>query len=210
MIRVAIADDHSLIRDGFKKLISNEEKMSLAGEAKNAEEAVSIIKNNMVDVLVLDLGLPDKNGLELLKDIQVINNSVRILVLSMYSEKRYAKRAFHLGAAGYIKKEAASEELIEAIKIIYSKGRYVTKAVEEILTESFSAQTQPNPHETLSDREYQLLLKIGQGKTVKEIAAELGLSINTIHSYRKRLLKKMDLHTDTEIVQYTLRHDLAK
>jgi len=210
MIRVAIADDHPLIRDGFRKLISMEKDITLAAEAKNAAEVHTVLEEEKIDVLILDIGLPDKNGLEVLKDIQALGIKVRTLVLSMHPERRYAKRALHTGAAGYLTKDAAPEKLIEAIRTIYREGHYITSHIADIISSDLSKDHVQAVHETLSDREYQLLLLIGAGKAVKEIAAEWGISINTVHTYRKRLLGKLGVHSNAEIAQYALRHNLIE
>ncbi len=208
MIRVIIADDHPLIRDGFKKLLTTEDDISLVGEAENGAEVLSLINETSPDVLVLDIGLPDKNGMDILEEIQTLDLHIGILVLSMYPERRFAKRAFTSGAAGYLTKDTAPEELVGAIRKIYSSGHYMTGPLAELIAEDYQKKIEGEPHENLSRREYQILISIAEGKTIKEIAFELSLSINTVNSYRKRLLQKMDLDTNAQLIKYALRHNL--
>lgn len=209
MIRTVIADDHELIRDGFKKLILSEDDIELAGEAETAAELMEILSEQTVDVAILDLHLPDRDGMDVLKDLRFSKAAdVKVLILSMYPEERFAARALKNGAAGYLAKDSASEELIKAIRSIYSRGKYITPRLAEILADTIQNGTTARPHEKLSDREYQVLLSIGRGRTVSETAAELCLSVNTVNSYRRRLLEKLDLHSTTDCIRYVFEHHL--
>ncbi|MFP4426072.1 MAG: response regulator [Spirochaetaceae bacterium] len=212
MIKVVIADDHDLIRDGFKKLVGGEPDITVVGEARSAEELFKLLRKISPEVLVLDIGLPDENGLEVLKDIKSAGThpEMGVLILSMHPEGRYARRALAAGAAGYMTKDTASEELIPAIRKVRSKGRYVSQTLAEELAAEVGELGDAPPHTKLSDREYELLLLLGEGKSVREIAEELALSVNTVNSYRSRLMKKMGAQSNAEIIHYVLRHDLVE
>ncbi len=211
MIRVFIADDHALIRDGFAKLVNGEEDIRLVGEACSAEQLFEILPTvGMVDVLLLDIGLPDRNGLEVLKDLRLRAPEVRTLVLSMHPEERYALRAIADGAAGYVTKDSASEELVKAIRRVYTKGRYFSETLTEQFMPQSRSEVQTPPHTLLSDREHEILLLIGGGMSVREVAKTLALSINTVNSYRRRLLQKMSLKSNGELIRYVLHHKLIE
>jgi DNA-binding NarL/FixJ family response regulator len=212
MIKVVIADDHDLIRDGFKKLVGGEPDITVIGEARSAEELSQLLREFVPDVLVLDIGLPDENGLEVLKDIKSAGThpDMSVLILSMHPEGRYARRALAAGAAGYMTKDTASEELIPAIRKVRSRGRYISEALAEELAAELGGSSDAPPHTKLSDREYELLLLIGEGKSIREISEELALSVNTVNSYRSRLMQKMGLQSNAEIIHYVLRHNLVE
>lgn len=212
MIKVVIADDHDLIRDGFKKLVGGEPDITVVGEARSAEELFKLLRKISPEVLVLDIGLPDENGLEVLKDIKSAGThpEMGVLILSMHPEGRYARRALAAGAAGYMTKDTASEELIPAIRKVRSRGRYISQTLAEELAAEVGGFGDAPPHTKLSDREYELLLLLGEGKSVREIAEELALSVNTVNSYRSRLMKKMGAQSNAEIIHYVLRHDLVE
>ena len=205
MIRVLIADDHELIRDGLSKLIDRQKDITLIGAASSAEEALKQLRENTVDVLILDIGLPDKDGIEVLKDIKAAKIKTRVLMLSMHPENRYAKRALKNGAAGYLTKDQANKTIALAIKSIYSEGIYFTDEVTRQLYEGFEASLS---HELLSDREYQIFLLVGQGKSISSIANQLALSISTVNTYRHRILGKMGFSSNAEIIQYVTTHKL--
>ncbi|TVR86290.1 MAG: DNA-binding response regulator [Spirochaetaceae bacterium] len=211
MIRVFIADDHALIRDGFAKLVNGEEDIRLVGEACSASQLFEMLpKAGRIDVLLLDIGLPDRNGLEVLKDLRLRAPEVRTLVLSMHPEERYALRAIADGAAGYVTKDSASEELVKAIRRVYTKGRYISETLAEQFLPQSRTEVETPPHTLLSDREHEILLLIGGGMSVREIAESLALSINTVNSYRRRLLQKMSLKSNGELIRYVLRHQLIE
>lgn len=212
MIKVVIADDHDLIRDGFRKLVGGEPDITVVGEARSAEELFGLLRESSPEVLVLDIGLPDENGLEVLKDIKSsgAHPDMSILILSMHPEGRYARRALAAGAAGYMTKDTASEQLIPAIRKVRSRGRYVSATLAEELAAEVGGGADAPPHTKLSDREYELLLLIGEGKSVREISEELALSVNTVNSYRSRLMHKMGLNSNAAIIHYALRHSLVE
>ncbi len=210
MIRIVIADDHQLIRDGLRRLIEEECDISLLGEASNAGQVMELLRTEAVDVLVLDISLPDRDGIEVLKDIRSQEISVQVLMLSMHPEARYAKRALKNGAAGYITKDSASETIVSAIRSVYERGSYITDEVAEELYRGVSDEEAEQPHELLSDREYQILLRIGNGTAVRSISEELGLSVNTVNSYRRRILEKLQLGSSAELVRYAVEHELLE
>jgi len=209
MINVFIVDDHSLIREGFRKILEKEPDISIIGEAGNAKEFFTTFDKDNCDLVVLDLNLPDKNGLDVLKEIKAINAEMPVLILSMYPEERYAIRTFKAGASGYISKDLAAEKLVKAIRKIMSGGKYVSKEFGEKLVMNLGYSGE-NFLESLSDRELQLLLMIGAGKSVHDIAEELSLSINTINTYRTRVLEKMNFKTNAEIIRYVIQNNLEE
>ena len=210
MIHVCIADDHDLIRDGFANLLDGEEDIAMIGEAASASELFQLLREEACEVVILDIGLPDKNGLEVLKELRAEFPQVKILILTMHPEERYAVRAIRNGASGYVSKIAASEELLDAIRKVYSGSHYISEDLAEQLAVSFQKNYQGEPHEQLSDREFEIMLLIGTGKSGPEIAEELGLSVNTVHTYRRRILGKMSMSSGAEIIAYVLRHKLIE
>lgn len=210
MIRVIIADDHDLIRNGFAGLVEQEADIVLVGEARTAGELLGVVDTTRSDVIVLDISMPDRSGLEIIELIRARDPHTRILVLSMHPEGRYAHRAIADGAAGYLTKDAAGEELVTAIRRVAQRGRYVSQALAEELASELSTPDEALPHRELSDREYQLLLLIGEGRTMREAAEKLCLSINTVNSYRRRLVEKMRLRSNNELIRYVLQHNLIE
>jgi DNA-binding NarL/FixJ family response regulator len=210
MIRTIIADDHELIREGFKKLLDRQDDITLVAEARTGGEIFDCLRECACDVLVLDISLPDKSGLDVLKELRNLYPHLRCLVLSMHPEERYATRALKNGAAGYITKASADQELIKAIRKIAQGGRYISEALAEELASAFSAERESETHEKLSDREYQIFLLIGKGKTIQEIADNLALSINTVNTYRRRIFEKTALRSNAEIIQYVIQHNLIE
>lgn len=208
MIQVVIADDHELIRDGFRKLLSKERDIELVGEAADGAELLYLLEKTSHDVIILDISLPDMNGIEVLKNLKQSYPDSRVLILSMHPEERYAQRVLKSGAAGYISKASVSDELIRAIRKVHGGGRYISEKTAEQIADGIGRQKTEKPHERLSDREFEIFLHIGEGKSIHEITELLNLSINTVNTYRRRLLNKMGLHSNTEIVQYIYRHKL--
>ncbi|HKK65794.1 MAG TPA: response regulator transcription factor [Clostridia bacterium] len=208
MIRVVIADDHDLIRDGFRRLIEDEPSISWAGEARTAEELFKVLESIACDVVLLDLSLPDRSGLDVVKDIRVSYPHCRVLILSMHPEERYAQRALQGGAAGYISKGKASEELIEALHSVGRGERYISSTYARQMV--FDKAGNHPPHNLLTDREFQVLLLIGEGKSVGQIAEHLNMSINTVYTHRRKLMEKMQLYSNTELVHYALEYGLIE
>jgi DNA-binding NarL/FixJ family response regulator len=209
MIKILIADDHVLIREGLKKILKAASDINVVGEAQNAREIFQELKRELVDVAILDISLPGKSGLELLKDLRQQYPKLPVLILSMHPEDRFAIRALRAGAAGYVTKESAAEELIKAIRKVVQGRKYVSPALAEKLAFDLETDTGKPLHENLSDREYQVMCMIASGKTVRQIAKELFLSMSTINTYRARILEKMNMKTDAELIRYAVQNQLV-
>lgn len=208
MIQVVIADDHELIRDGMSKLIDQQSDIALVGAAESAEETMKLLRDNRVDVVVLDISLPDKDGIDVLKDIKAEKIKTRVLMLSMHPEDRYALRAIKNGASGYLTKDSAAHTIATAIRRVYHEGSYITEEVAAQLYKKEHYADEKPVHELLSDREYQIFLFIGQGKTVSEISRHLNISISSVNTYRRRILDKMGFSTNADITHYSSIHNL--
>lgn len=209
MIKIFIADDHQLIREGFKKIIDKEVDMTVVGEAQNSAEVHAFLSNEECDVVVLDINMPGKSGLDLLAELKDMNLKSKILILSMHPEDRFAVRALKLGASGYITKESAPDELIKAIQKIHHRGKYISQTLAEKLASNLNEDRDKAPHEKLSEREYQVLCLIGMGKTIQTISKELYLSLSTVHTYRNRVLEKMDMSSNAELIHYAIKNNLV-
>lgn len=210
MTKILIVDDHEVVRRGLKQILADEFKPSKVGEASNATEALEMAQRETWDVVLLDITMPGRNGLEALDDFHRQHPKTAVLVLSASPEEDYALRALKLGAAGYLTKQSASDELLAAVRKALAGGKYVTASLGEKLAASLSGGAPSAPHETLSNRELQVLRLIATGKTLKEIAAELSLSEKTIGTYRTRIAEKMNLHTNVELTRYALQHQLVE
>ncbi len=209
MIRVLIADDHVLIREGLKKLLKEEWDMSVVGEASNGQQVSDFLTDHEVDILVLDISMPGRSGLDVLKELKQTSPKLPVLVLSMHPEERFAVRSLRAGASGYITKESAGEELVKAIRKIVDGGRYISLTLAEKLAFGLDADSSRPLHETLSDREYQVMGMIATGKKMSEIAEELSLSIRTVNTYRARILEKMQMKTNAELIHYAIENGLV-
>ena len=210
MIRVFLLDDHILIREGIKKVLSDCPDIGVAAEAENAEDLFSYLEKKSVDILVLDITLPDRSGLDIIGEITQRYPRVKILVLSMHPEDRYALRAFHAGASGYLSKESAADEIINAIRKIAAGGRYVSQLLGERLAGDLGTGSCMAPHERLSGREFQVFLLVARGKSTNEIAAELRIRVSTVSTYRSRIVEKMNVSSSADIVRYALHHSLIE
>jgi len=210
MIKIFVADDHALIREGIKKILRDEPDLQVVGEASNGAELLSKIGVLPVDLLILDIMMPGKDGLEVLRQLQKSCPKLRILILSLYAEETMAARAFKAGAAGYLTKESAPEELVRAIRKVASGRKYVSPLFAETLVNYLHKETEKPSHETLSDRELQVLCMIARGKTISEIAKELSLSVATVNTYRSRILEKMQMKTSAALVHYAIRNRLVE
>jgi two-component system invasion response regulator UvrY len=209
MIRVLLVDDHAILRRGLRSLLSDAFARAEFGEASNAEEALEQLGKKGWDVALLDITLPGKSGLDLLKELKAARPRLPVLVLSVHSEDQFAIRALKAGAEGYLTKESAPEELVKAIHKILAGGRYVSPTLAEKLAWNVRKGFTPTPHETLSDREHEVMCRIASGKTVTEIAGELSLSAKTISTYRARILEKLGVRNSAEITQYAIRNGLV-
>lgn len=209
MIKVLIADDHAVVRQGLKQIIDNETDMKIAGEAASAHETLEKIRKQNWDVVILDITMPGKSGLDALKEIKLEKPKLPVLVLSMHPEDQYATRVLKAGASGYMTKESAPEELVQAVRKVVNGGKYISPALAEKLAFDLGAPSDKAPHELLSDREYQVLCLIAGGKTVNEIGQTLSLSVKTISTYRTRILEKMNLKNNAELIHYALQNKLV-
>lgn len=210
MIKVLIADDHPIVRQGLKQTIDHEPDMEVRGEAQTAQEVLSLVHQEPWDVVVLDISMPGRGGLEVIKELKRDNPSLPVLVLSMHPEDQYAVRVLKAGAAGYLTKETAPEALVHAIRKVVRGGKYVSPTLAEQLAMVVAEDPNRPLHETLSNREYQVLCLIASGKTVSEIAQELSLSVKTISTHRSRILEKMHMKNNAELTHYALRHGLVE
>jgi len=208
MIKVFITDDHLLIREGFKKLLKDEMDIEVAGEAGNAKDTMDFVLKNNIDVLILDINLPDKSGLDLLKELKEFKPDLRVLILSMHPEDRFAMRVLRAGAYGYVTKESAGEELVKAIRKVYNGGKYVSATLAEKLVLEIQSGSDRPVHEVLSDREFQVFQMIASGKTLAEIADSLSLAVTTVSTYRARILEKLNLHSNAELIHYAITNKL--
>jgi DNA-binding NarL/FixJ family response regulator len=209
MIRALIADDHAVVRQGLIQILGNIPEITVAGEAINGQEVLDKVRAEAWDVVILDISMPDCSGLDILKQLKSERPKLPVLVLSMHSEDQYAVRALKAGASGYLTKDSAPDELVKAIRKVVSGGRYVGSCLAERLAFEIGADSSKLPHETLSDREFQVLRLIASGKSVTEIAAELSLSSKTVSTYRVRLLQKMNLKTNAELMHYAMQNHLV-
>jgi two-component system invasion response regulator UvrY len=210
VIRVLVADDHAVVRRGLVQILDEVPALIVAGQAASGRQVLQAVQRGDYDVLVLDIAMPDGGGLEVLRQLESLKPDLPVLILSMYSEKQYALRALKAGAAGYLTKESAPDELIAAIQTVARGEKYVSRSLAETLAEALGRETEKEPHETLSDREYQVMCLLAAGKTVADIAMELSLSVKTVSTYRARLLDKLRLKSTAEIIRYALERGLVQ
>ncbi len=210
MPRVMIIDDHAIVREGLKQIIREEDDMQVVAEAGSGAEALSKLESIDCDVILLDISMPGRSGLDLLKEIRLRNENASVLVLTMYPEEQYAVRALKAGAAGYLTKDSAPDELLGAIRKIAAGGRYISQSLAERLALHIESPSGEMPHEGLSDREFEVLLMIASGKTVSEIASEMALSVKTISTYRARILEKTGMKNNAELTYYSIKNGLVE
>ncbi len=208
MVKIIIADDHKLFREGLKQILKDEPDIIIVEEASTGQEVLYKIEKSDVDILILDISMPGLSGLDVLKQLKSSKSKFSILVLSMYPEEQYALRAIKLGASGYITKASASDELILAIRKISKGGTYISSSIAEKLIFSLKDDSESHPHHKLSDREFQILQLVASGKTMTQIADELCLSVKTISTYRSRILEKMNMKSNAELIHYALKHNI--
>jgi DNA-binding NarL/FixJ family response regulator len=209
MIRILIADDHDILRAGLKHILQDSGDIVVAGEASDGHQALAQVRAGHWDAVVLDLSMPGKSGIELIKQIKGEFPKLPILILSMHKEDLYAVRALKAGASGYLTKESAPEDLVAAIRKVAAGGKYVTPALGERLALDLEDSRGAPTHEVLSDREYQIMWMIVSGKALTQIGQELGLSPNTISTYRARILRKMGMKNNAELLHYAIQHHLV-
>ena len=210
MINVFIVDDHTLIREGIKNLLVQEKDIKLVGETSNPFEVVDQIQKSKCEILILDLSMPGKSGLDVLKEIKTFVPEVKVLIMTMLPEGQFAKRTLKAGASGYLTKDSAGEELITAIRRIASGRKYVTQALAEKLADDLDDTFEKPPHEILSDREFQILKMMAKGKSQTDIADELSISISTVNTYRSRIREKLGLHSNAELIHYAFQNNLIE
>jgi two-component system, NarL family, invasion response regulator UvrY len=210
MLHVALCDDHPLLREGLKRILLQQPDISVDVEAGSGGELLDKAAAVRLDVVILDISLPDMNGLDVLKNLHASGNRAAVLILSMHPEDHYAMRALKAGAAGYLQKESAPEEIVRAIRRVAQGRKYVTASLAERLAIELGDSDAKAPHEILSDREYQVLCLLAAGKGTKEIAGELSLSSPTVATYKSRILAKLGLTTTVELVRYAITHGLVE
>ncbi|WP_243374077.1 response regulator transcription factor [Geotalea sp. SG265] len=210
MFKVAICDDHAIVRKGVREILIETSDILVVGEAGNWLELLTLLHDNEVDLVLLDISMPDRNGLDILKQLRHEYPEVRVLMLSMYPEEQYAIRALKAGASGYLTKDSALDELVKAVRRVSGGGKYVSSALSEKLIAEFGESRDALPHELLSDREFQVLTMIASGKSSADMAHELSISVKTVSTYRSRITEKMRLKNDAEITAYALKHDIVK
>jgi two-component system invasion response regulator UvrY len=209
-MRILITDDHAVVRQGLKQILAEEFKRAEFGEAASATEAIDRVWKENWDVVVLDITMPGRSGLEVLKEIKKSKPKLPVLVLSMHPEDQFAVRLLKIGASGYMTKESAPNELVGAVKKVMAGGRYISGSLAEKMASYLAIDVQTPPHERLSDREFLVLRLIASGKTPTVIAKELGLSVKTISTYRMRILEKMDMANNAELTHYAIQNSLVE
>ena len=209
-IRVFIADDHAIVREGLKQILAEQRDIIVAGEADNGLDAIKLFRKAKCHVMLLDISMPDRSGIEVLKQVKKEHPEMAVLMLSMHREDQYAIRSLTAGAAGYLTKQSAPAELVVAIRQVAAGQKYVSAALAQELASQLGDDHETAPHESLSDREYQTLTVIASGKTVSAIAQELSLSVKTISEYRARLLVKMKLKNSAELTHYAIKNQLIE
>jgi len=209
-IRVFIADDHAIVREGLKQILAESPDIIVAGEAENGLDAIKLFRNSKCHVMLLDISMPDRSGIDVLKQVKKEHPEIAVLMLSMHREDQYAIRSLKAGAAGYLTKQSAPRELVTAIRQVATGQKYVSAALAQELANTIGDDHDTPPHDTLSDREYQTLTMIASGKTVSAIAKELSLSVKTISEYRARLLVKMKLKNSAELTHYAIKNELIE
>ena len=209
MLRILIADDHPVFRQGLRQILNEASDMVVTDEVSDGLEVIGKVRAGCYDVVLLDISLPGINGIEILKQLKREHLLLSVLILTMHPEEQYAVRALKAGASGYLTKESTPDELVTAIRKVSTGGKYVSSSLAEKLAYELGRMDEQAPHETLSDREYQIMLLIASGKTVTQIARELSLSIKTISTYRSRILEKMRMKNNAELTYYAIKNQLV-
>jgi DNA-binding NarL/FixJ family response regulator len=209
VIRVVIADDHTIVREGLKQLLLAASDLEVAGEARDGNEVLERVRGSDFDVLLLDMSMPGRSGMELIRHVKSEKPKLRVLVLSMHAEHQYAVRAIKAGASGYLTKDSASRELVFAIRKVAGGGAFISAEVAEALALGAMPQAEGPPHASLSDREYQVFRLLVSGKSVSDIGTELNLSAKTVSTHKARLMEKMALNNQAELIRYAIKHRLV-
>jgi DNA-binding NarL/FixJ family response regulator len=211
VIRIVLADDHTIVREGLKQLLAAADGLEVVGEARDGHEVIAAVRGETeFDLLLLDMSMPGKSGIELIKQVKSERPKLRILVLSMHEERQYAIRAIRAGASGYLTKESASRQLVEAIRKVAGGGAFISAEVAEQLALGAMPGAQAHPHESLSDREFQIFRMIAEGKSISDIAERLNLSVKTVSTHKANIMQKMQLETTAELIRYALGHGLVE
>ncbi len=209
MIRVLVGDDHAIVRRGLKQILSETSDIEVAGEAATAPDVMNMVRNERFHVVVLDVNLPGGNGIDLIGEIRKENAALPVLILTVYSEDQYAVRAIRAGAAGFLTKESAPEKLVDAVRKVAAGGRFISAELGEALASLVAGETKGQPHERLSDREFEIMKMLASGRTVSRVAQDLGLSVKTVSTHRTRILGKMGMKTNAELTHYAVKHGLV-
>jgi two-component system invasion response regulator UvrY len=210
VINILVADDHAVVRRGVREILDEADGLQVGGEASTVKEVVQLVRSEDFDVIVLDIKMPDGSGLDALKQIRQLKPATKVCILSIYPEQQYAIRAFRSGASGYLTKESAADELLEAIHRIAAGGKSVSRTLAITLADELTRETPAELHELLSDREYQVLCAIAEGKPVKQIAESYSLSVKTVSTYRSRMMNKMGFKSTAEVIRYAVEKGLAQ
>lgn len=210
MRNILIADDHAILRRGLKEILQHELSDVTCGEAQDAAEVMDHVRAGVWDLLILDVTMPGRSGLDVLREVKSLRPDLPVLMLSMHPEDQYAKRVLRAGASGYMNKESAPEELLKAVAKVLGGGSYVSPRLAESLARDLTRPPHRSPHEILSDREFEVLRKLGSGRTVGQIADDLNLSATTVSTYRARLLEKMNMTTTAELIRYAVENNLVE
>lgn len=210
MTRVLIVDDHAIVRQGLRRILEEAKGLQVGGEAQNGADALKMLRSERYDIVLLDISMPEKNGIDTLKLIMDRDREAKVLILSMYPEDQYAVRLMKAGASGYLTKETAPEQLVDAIRHVVAGKKHISPNLAELLLLECRADSGKPPHKILSDREYQVLRMIGSGKQVSEIAETLSLSVKTVSTYRAHILEKMKLRNNAELIHYVMRNNLEE
>ncbi len=208
MKNVLLVDDHSIVRQGLKNLIALESDLTVTGEASSGLEAINLVRKNKYDVVVLDISMPDKNGVDTLHDLKHVAPNLPVLILSGYAEAQYALNLIRSGCKGYLSKDTDSDEIMKAIRTIANGKRYISAELAELMSEQLSHPSEKQLHETLSDREFQVFFKLAGGLCATEIGTELNISVKTVSTYRSRILEKMSLKTNADLTYYAIKNGL--
>lgn len=207
-IKVLIADDHDIVRQGIEKVLSKSDDVEVVAEASNGHEVIDQVKKMDIDVLLVDVEMPEKTGWDVLSELKVLKPGLPVIILTIFPEEHYGARFMKAGAAGYLNKASKPATLLEAIRKVHQGGRYVSPSLADLLIQDLGRTTTKNLHDSLSTREFQVFCQIAAGKKLKDIADELSLSITTVSTHRARILEKMDLKTNAELIHYAIKHGL--
>lgn len=210
MIRVAIVDDHAIVRAGLRQFLCEQNDIDVIAEAANGGEALNLVRGGNIDVLMMDIGMPGPSGIDVLGIIRAHAPQLPVLILTGYPEEHYATNLLRQGASGYLNKECEPEEIVAAVRALAHGRRYITPGVAELLAEHLHGNSDKEPHQTLSEREFQVFLRLAQGETITAIATTLALSVKTVSTYRSRVLEKMALTSNSDLTYYALKQQLIK